>query len=136
MKTVNATVPVAWVPRFIGHKIWIKPTGTAGQSPAQYLDLIDCDLENSQWGTKARAWVRHNGQIKHGLLPRLCTIADLPQHECVEHVLKDGKNEYRQWQWQPPTGEPEPWWPVHNSTWQPTLRTEPAPAEEWALFPI
>lgn len=122
-----ALVPVEWLPRFKGCRIYITPQGVGHPD---WLEIIDCDHINNpnnqprhdyKMGYQLRAWVLHRGQAKPANLPGLCSVKDIPQAECFER-------EYG-WEWTPPIDATPPQWPIRPADYQPptpTGRTRPA----------
>lgn len=135
MTQFQATVPHYWIRRFIGHRIWFRPDGVAD---CEWRELIDVSIQPTKWGSLVRGWVWHNGQLKSGNLAQKTTVLDVPKEECIERVIKEGKREYRWWEWQPPEGKCPPDIPVREPDWRPkgypVTVTPAAPSEDGALF--
>lgn len=134
-----ALVPVEWLPRFKGCRIYITPQGVGHPD---WLEIIDCDQEDHGYppgphGYKKRAWVLHRGQVKPANLPNVASVKDIAQHECFERA--------HGWEWIPPIDATPPQWPLRNADYQPPTpkgrTTRPAvtpapPSDDGALFTL
>ena len=129
----QATVPVQWLPKFTGHRIWFKPDGVAD---CDWRELIDVSIINRQ----IKGWVWHNGQLKSGNLAQKTTVFGIPPEECIKRVSEEGNREYHWWEWQPPAGKCTPDIPVRDPNWRPNghpITVTPAPAgDDGALFTL
>ena len=127
----HTSVPVEWLPRLIGCRIYTKPHG-AGQ--ADWLRLVDVDLVDTghppgAHGYQRRAWVQHHGQVKPANLPNLASVKGAPEGECFE---RDGGL-----YWIPAIDDAPPLWELRPPEYTPS-GSEPAisPAHDGALFAL
>lgn len=139
MTEFDATVPVQWLPKFIGHPLWSRPDGVSETTPPDFYELVACSEIDTgrppgRYGYYKRAWVRHNGIVSPAALPSSCTMRGIPQEECTERIIRERGEEYRWWEWNPPEAEP-PKWELHPDGWNPALTAVVAPVgDDGALF--
>lgn len=127
---VDASVPSKWLPHFIGHHIWTRPTSAPQIAPAQWCELLDVwvasHAEGEFWWGLRRAVVTWNGMPTVTKLARNTHVQAVPADECTSMLLENGAT-FHEWTTpfdDPPNLEQRPW------DWAPTITLAPTPEPE------
>lgn len=133
MTTVNAGVPSQWLPRFIGHRIWSRPTAKPG-AHAEWVELLDMWEEITDDPTypyRFQAWIRWGGKEWAAMLAKLVHVEGVPEAECTFIEWDRDGETIRHYTWTPPFDDP-PDLDRHPKGWEPG---QPAPQQD-IEFPI
>ena len=128
MTTVNAGVPSEWLPRFIGHRIWSRPTAKPG-AHAEWVDLLDMWEEITEDpGSPYRfhAWSWWKGNAWSAMLAKLVHVEGVPEAECTFIEWDRDGETVRHYTWCPPFDDP-PDLDRHPKGWEPG---QPAPQQD------
>lgn len=144
MTNINAGVPTEWVPRFIGHRIWARPTAKPG-AIAGWVELVDMweeITEDPGYPYRFHAWIWWKGKAWSAMLPQVVHVEGVAESECsfIEWD-RDGET-IRHYRWTAPFDDP-PEVERHPKGWepeQPARAPDPLPivptdfGDQFALF--
>lgn len=128
MTTVNAGVPSDWLPRFIGHRIWSRPTAKPG-AHAEWVDLLDMweeITEDPGYPYRFHAWIWWKGKAWSAMLAKLVHVEGVPEAECTFIEWDRDGETVRHYTWCPPFDDP-PDLDRHPKGWEPG---QPAPQQD------
>lgn len=120
MTTVNAGVPSQWLPRFIGHRIWSRPTAKPG-AHAEWVELLDMWEEITDDPTypyRFQAWIQWRGTEWAAGLAKLVHVEGVPEAECTFIEWDRDGETVRYYSWSPPFDDP-PVLDRHPRGWEP-----------------
>lgn len=121
MTLVNAGVPNEWVPRFVGHRIWSRPTAKPG-ADAEWVELLDMweeITEDPAYPYRFQAWIRWKDQEWAALLAQQVYVEDVPESECTFIEFDRDGETIRYHTWTPPFDDP-PALDHHPKGWEPS----------------
>lgn len=128
MTIVNAGVPSEWLPRFIGHRIWSRPTAKPG-AEAEWVDLLDMweeITEDPGYPYRFHAWIWWKGKAWSAMLAKLVHVEGVPEAECTFIEWDRDGETIRHYTWCPPFDDP-PDLDRHPKGWEPG---QPAPQQD------
>lgn len=128
MTTVNAGVPSEWLPRFIGHRIWSRPTAKPG-AHAEWVDMLDMWEEITEepgYPYRFHAWIWWKGKAWSAMLAKLVHVEGVPEAECTFIEWDRDGETVRHYTWCPPFDDP-PDLDRHPKGWEPG---QPAPQQD------
>lgn len=128
---VDASVPNEWIGKFIGHRIWSKPTAKSS-AIAEWVELLDAWEEETTDPTypyRFRAWIWWRGQAWSTILAKIIHVEGIPIDECTFFEWDRAGETVRYYTWAPPIDDP----PVllkHPPGWEPPQPPQPRRAPD------
>lgn len=105
---VDASVPLEWISKFVGHRIWSRPDSRPG-AQAEFCELLDIWEESGHRPDnpfRFRASIRYQGAAHVATLAKAIHVEGVPSLDCYTMKLPGPDKDYVMHKWTPPFDDP------------------------------